>query len=216
MPLPPFPPRRFGHRLALIVVLLLTLKSLQPYVLYFPPDFASGFLVGRREAFFAGYRWAFYPHIAVGPVTLVLGTLLVSGTFRRRFPGWHRALGRVQGLIVLLGLVPSGLWMARFAAGGPAAGAGLAALALATAGSIGIGWRAALQRRFADHERWMFRTYLLLCSALVLRVGASLATAIGVTNPWYDPVAVWASWLGPLVIHEIARRIRPRRGPLTG
>lgn len=200
------------RRTAAAIVLVMAVKSLQPYADYLPPDFSSDFLMGRQRYFHGAYRWAFYPHIAAGPVTLVLGTLLVSDMFRQRFPGWHRRLGRVQGLIVLSVLVPSGLWMAPHAAGGPVAAVGLAALAVATATCMLLGWRAAVSRRFHDHARWMLRTYLLLCSAVVLRIAGTLATALGVTSLWYEPLAVWASWLGPLAVHECAIRLRPSAG----
>ncbi len=53
----------------------------------------------------------------------------------------------------------------------------------------------AIDGRFAEHRRWMWRGYLLLCSAVVLRLFGGLATVTGVTAPWFDPVANWVSWL---------------------
>jgi Predicted membrane protein (DUF2306) len=60
-----------------------------------------------------------------------------------------------------------------------------------------------MTRRFADHRRWMWRCYLLLCSAVVLRLIGGLATVTGVTAPWLDPVANWMSWLTPLAAFEL-------------
>ena len=107
---------------------------------------------------------------------------------------------------MLLAVVPSGLWMAYHAATGPLGAVGLAALAVATGVSVGLGWRAAMGRRFADHRRWMWRAYLLLSSAVVLRVIGGLATVVGVTASWFDPLAVWASWLLPLATFEAIDR----------
>ena len=50
---------------------------------YIPPDFTSDFLLGRADSFHGVYPWAFYAHIAAGPVTLLLGLALMSGTLRR-------------------------------------------------------------------------------------------------------------------------------------
>ena len=52
----------------------------------------------------------------------------------------------------------------------------------------------------------MWRCYLLLCSAVVLRLLGGLATVTGVTAIWFDPVAVWASWLLPLAAFEWRER----------
>jgi uncharacterized membrane protein len=173
---------------------------------YFPPNFSSDFLRGREGHFFGVYQWAFYTHIVAGPVSLVLGLVLLAERTRRRFPKWHRLLGRVQVGCVLLFVTPSGLWMAWYAAAGPLAGAGLATLAVVTAFCVALGARAAVKRRFAEHRRWMLRCYVLLCSAVVLRVIGGLATVAGFYAEWVDPLANWISWLVPLTAFEVYER----------
>jgi small-conductance mechanosensitive channel len=137
-----------------------------------------------------------------GPVSLFLGLILIGERSRSRFPKWHRYLGRLQVACVLLLVTPSGLWMAYYAAAGPIAAVGLAALAIVTAISVSLGARSAVKRRFADHRRWMWRCYLLLCSAVVIRLIGGLATVTGVAAPWVDPLATWLSWLLPLSAFE--------------
>jgi hypothetical protein len=205
--------------LAGLLVLKVTASIILNYVDYYPADFNSDFLRGRELYFSGRYRWAFYTHIASGPVSLVLGTILVSEWFRLRYPDWHRRLGRIQVLCVLFLVAPSGLWMAYYAAAGPVGAAGLASLAVATGLCAALGWRSAVQRRFVDHRRWMWRTYLLLCSAVVLRMIGGLATVTGLAAIWIDPLAIWVSWLTPLAIFEGMgwkerrdRRIRQTRG----
>ena len=143
-----------------------------------------------------------------GPVTLVLGLILVSDRFRLRFPQWHRTLGKTQGMVVLFLLAPSGLWMARYAQTGAVAGAGLTALAIATATCVLFGWRAAVKRRFAEHRRWMWRCFLLLCSAVVLRLIGGFVTVTGIGQEWGYPMATWVSWLGPLAVYELSGVVR--------
>ena len=82
---------------------------------YVPPNFESDFLRGRESYFSGSYHWAFYVHIASGPVALILGLILIGEQFRLSFPKWHRLLGRIQGLTVLFLVTPSGLWMAKYA-----------------------------------------------------------------------------------------------------
>jgi hypothetical protein len=187
---------------AVLLIFKVTLSVVVGYRRYFPPDFDSDFLLGREVYFWGPYCWAFYTHLAGGPTSLVLGTLLMSERFRGRWPRWHRRLGRWQVACILLLVVPSGLWMARYAATGAVAGAGLGLLAIATAVCAVLGWRTAVARRFGEHRRWMWRTYLLLCSAVVIRVIGGLATALHVDALWLYPSSAWASWLVPLALFE--------------
>ena len=187
---------------AAVLILKVTLSVVIGYRDYVPPNFDADFLLGREAYFFGAYQWAFYAHLIAGPTTLVAGTILVSDRFRRSFPHWHRRLGKFQVACVLLILVPSGLWMAPYAASGAVAGVGLALLAIFTATCATLGWRAAVARRFDEHRRWMSRTYLLLCSAVVLRAIGGLASVFQVDALWLYPLSVWVSWLLPLAVFE--------------
>ncbi|QDU44469.1 hypothetical protein Mal52_29510 [Symmachiella dynata] len=187
-------------------VVVLTLVSYRDYV---PPDFHADFLFGREPYFYGSYAWAFYVHIFAGPVTLVLGVILLSNRFRLRFPRWHRILGRVQAVCVLFFLAPSGLWMARWAMTGAMAGSSFAMLSIATGLCVALGWRAAVQRRFAVHQRWMQRCFVLLCSAVVIRVMGGLTIVTAADAPWIYPLSSWLSWTVPLLIYETLRPRKP-------
>jgi hypothetical protein len=198
---------------AVLLIVKVTLSVLIGYRDYLPPDFTSDFLLGRESYFYGPYGWAFYVHLVSGPAALVAGTILVSDRFRQWAPKWHRRLGRLQIANVLLLVAPSGFWMAGYAATGAAAGAGLAALAIATAVCAAAGWRAAVARRFVEHRRWMWRTYLLLCSAVVIRLIGGMATVMEIDAEWIYPVSCWVSWLGPVVIFESMRLVEAPRVP---
>ena len=189
--------------LTVLLIIKVTVSVILKYHDYFPANFDSDFLRGRERYFFGSYQWAFYPHIAAGPVTLLLGLLLLSERFRKRFPIWHRSLGRVQVICVLLVVAPSGLWMARHATTGSIAGTGFTLLAVATGTCVTLGWRAAVHRRFAEHRRWMWRCFLLLCSAVVLRLIGGLATVTSVDAAWIDSLSAWISWLAPVAAFEL-------------
>jgi len=188
--------------LAAILIWKVTLSVVLEYRNYVPPNFGSDFLRGREPYFWGAYGWAFYVHLAAGPPSLILGTMLVSDRFRRRAPAWHRRLGRVQAVCVLLLLTPSGLWMAHYAETGAVAAAGLGSLAIATAACVALGWRSAVGRRFAEHRRWMWRTFMFLCSAVVIRMIGGLATVAEFDAPWLYPLSTWVSWLAPLLVFE--------------
>ncbi len=194
--------------LTVLLIVKVTISVVIGYRNYFPANFESDFLRGREPYYWGAYRWAFYAHLASGPASLILGTLLIGDWLRRAAPQWHRRLGRVQGVLVLLLVVPSGLWMAYYAQTGAVAGVGLGSLAIATAVCIALGWRAAVRRQFVVHRRWMTRTFILLCSAVVIRMIGGLATVTHFDATWVYPLSAWASWLVPLLVFDVIRVLK--------
>jgi len=201
--------------LAAVLIWKVTISVVIEYRNYFPPNFDATFLLGRDAYFFGPYRWAFYLHLLSGPAALILGTILISDRFRSFAPRWHRRLGRVQGINVLLLVAPSGLWMSYYADTGALAGTGLGLLAVVTALCVALGWRAAVQRRFATHRRWMLRTFILLCSAVVIRMIGGAAMFARFEPTWLYPLSAWASWLVPLLILELFLSGRLRTASVT-
>jgi hypothetical protein len=183
----------------IVIVVVLSYRD------YMPPNFMNDFLQGRQGYFFGSYQWAFYIHITSGPMSLVLGMILLSDELRRRYSSWHRCLGRVQVACVLLLVAPSGLWMAWNAHAGFVAETGFGALAIVTAVCVALGWRSAVNRRFAEHRRWMSRCFALLFSAVVLRFIGGLATVVGAESESIYPIAAWASWVLPLLAYEVSK-----------
>jgi hypothetical protein len=75
----------------------------------------------------------------------------------------------------------------------------------------------ARRKQFDRHRRWMHRTFVLLCSAVALRLKSGVASVLEVPNPERAyVVASWCSWLVPLAAWEVAVRWRSRseRGTL--
>ena len=50
---------------------------------YFPPNFESDFLRGRKPYFWGPYHWAFFTHLISGPASLMLGAILANDRFRK-------------------------------------------------------------------------------------------------------------------------------------
>ncbi len=198
-----------------LLILRVTFAVVLNYRDYLPPNFESDFLQDREQYFWKGYHWAFYTHLASGPMSLILGMILISDRFRLKFPKWHRGLGRIQAVNVLFLVAPSGLLMAYRAMTGPIAAVGFALLAITTAACMAMGWRTAVQRRFAEHRRWMQRCFVLLCSAVVVRVIGGLLTVIDYGPAWPYQAAAWGSWLVPLAVYEFSQRSVRRAGWLA-
>jgi uncharacterized membrane protein len=198
--------------LAVALVLRVLAAILSNYPDYFPPDFDSLFLQGREATFAGAYRPAFYVHILSGPVVLLNGLILLSESVRRRYGGLHRVLGRVQVAVLLLLVLPTGVVMSRHAFGGWLSGLSFLVLSVTTGACAVAGVIHARRGRFARHRQWMVRCYVLICSAVVLRLTSGAAEVVGVSNPeGAYVVAAWASWLVPLAAYEAAERWRSRR-----
>jgi uncharacterized membrane protein len=190
-----------------VLILRVLAAILVNYPDYFPPNFDSLFLQGRELTFTGTYPWAFYVHIFSGPVVLLSGLILLSETVRRRHGGLHRWLGRAQVVVLLVLMLPSSVLMSRHAFGGWPAGLSFLLLSAATAGCAIAGVVAARRLRFAQHRRWMLRCYVLICSAVALRLISGAAGLVGVPSPeGAYVVAAWSSWLLPLAAYEIAER----------
>ncbi|MBD3675305.1 MAG: DUF2306 domain-containing protein [Planctomycetaceae bacterium] len=199
--------------LMVLLIIKVTIVVLIGYRDYFPPNFESSFLLGRQNYFWGPYSRSFYTHLLSGPPTLILGLLLMSHRFRSKYPGWHRRLGKIQVGVILLLLVPSGLWMSWYAMTGWIAGLGLAASALAVAICTIAGWKAATEKRFQTHQLWMVRCYAILLSAIVIRVLGGLATVAEWSSPGVYQFSAWFSWIFPLICVELTRIVRVARAP---
>jgi uncharacterized membrane protein len=200
--------------LAVVLILRVLATILANYPDYFPPNFDALFLLGREATFTGAYRPAFYLHIFSGPLILVNGLILLSESVRLRYGGTHRILGRVQVVVLLAVVLPSSVVMARHAFGGWPAGLSFLALSAATAGCTVAGVVHARRRRYDRHRRWMLRSYVLICSAVVLRLISGAAGLVGVPSPEAAyVVAAWSSWLVPLAAYELIERVPAHRPP---
>lgn len=198
--------------LAVVLILRVLVSILTNYVDYFPPNFDSLFLQGRETTFTGTYQPAFYVHIFSGPFVLCNGLILLSDFVRRRHPSVHRVLGRIQVAVLLLLVLPSSVVMSRHAFGGWPAGLSFLVLSAATAFCALTGVMHAWRRRYDRHRRWMLRCYILICSAVALRLISGAAGLVGVASPEEAyVVAAWGSWLLPLAAYEIALRWPPNR-----
>jgi uncharacterized membrane protein len=198
--------------LAVLLILRVLVTILANYPDYFPPNFDALFLQGREATFTGAYRPAFYIHIFSGPVVLFNGLILMSEYVRRHYAGLHRFLGRLQVVVLLLLVLPSSVLMSRHAFGGWPAGLSFLLLSAATAICAIVGVVHARRGRYDRHRPWMLRCYILICSAVALRLISGTAGLVGVPSPEAAyVVAAWSSWLLPLVAYEVVERSATQR-----
>jgi uncharacterized membrane protein len=176
---------------------LIALTSLRYFLL--SPEVAIGPPLAQR---FNEYMTPLLFHAGGGVVALSLGAWSFWGTFRNRYLGLHRWLGRVYLLAVLVGGM-AGFYMALTAFGGLPTRIGflmLAALWLTT------GAMAYLRIRQGDvraHREWMIRNYALTFSAVMLRVWLPLFLSLGYDFPEAYATVAWLSWAPNLLAAEL-------------
>ena len=198
--------------------------SLPPY-LSLDPDRSR---VPQPAALGVAHYWTLVPHVLFGSIALVTAVLQIWPWFRRRYPAGHRRLGR---LYVFGGVLPAGLTalvVGAFSPFGPIARASNVLLAVVWLACTLTGWRMARQRRFAEHRRWMIRSFALTASIITNRIwgviwGISLAPHIGTTFhgdevlfSWVvSALAAWLGWTLPLLAAEwwLERDRRPAGSP---
>jgi uncharacterized membrane protein len=195
--------------LTVVLILRVTVTILSNYPDYFPPNFDSLFLQGREATFTGFYPPAFYVHIFSAPFVLLNGLILLSDYVRRYYGAMHRFLGRTQVIVLLLFVLPSSVVMSREAFAGWLAGLSFLLLSLFTGLCAIIGVVYARRRCFEQHRCWMSRCYVLLCSAVVLRLVSGAASVLEVSNEeGAYIVAAWSSWLVPLGAYELVQMRR--------
>ncbi|MFN3149485.1 DUF2306 domain-containing protein [Bremerella sp.] len=196
------------------VVLLLSkvlVSIVAEYVNYFPPNFDAVFLLGREESFRGIYPPAFFVHIITAPIAIVLAAYLMLSGKRKTHGTWHRRLGKAQ-LFLVLGLVaPSGLIMAFWAFSGPIAGVGFGMQAIATALTVTMAARYAMQRNFPVHQRWATHCFLLLVAPLLFRIVAGILIVTDTESFTAYQLNAWLSWIVPMAAYEVVRWRKRRK-----
>ncbi|MCF7547849.1 DUF2306 domain-containing protein [Pseudonocardia sp. WMMC193] len=204
---------RIGLGVFAVVVLVFLAFSLPPYLGLDP---ARSRITPRPD--YPLHYPLLVAHIGFGTIALVTAVLQIWPWLRRTHPTAHRWVGRVYlfggvfpGGIVVLGVSP-------VSTTGLASAAGNTILALLWLGTAWAGWRAARERRFADHRRWMIRSVALTFSIVVNRVWIGVYLGLfALASPLDDATvlaagaaSVWSSWIVNLLVAEWWL-LRPKR-----
>ncbi|MGW6446630.1 DUF2306 domain-containing protein [Lentzea sp. NPDC055074] len=157
-------------------------------------------------------------HVVCASIAIITCVVQIWPWFRGRFPAWHRRIGRVY---VFAGVLPSGLaglvigYMTPY---GPVARVSNVLLALMWLTFTTLAWRAARQRRFGDHRKWMIRSFVLTLSIITNRIWGAIAfVLLSDSVPEADlpntiaGIATWTGWTIPLLASQWWLERRPRR-----
>ncbi len=146
-----------------IIIIGVAIAALFPYVTLNPADSR----VKLNTAFSLHYT-VLVLHIGFAFVALVSGLFQFHKRFRINYPAWHRALGRVYVVSVMLGGL-LGLVMTLYIESFTKAMAFLA-LSLLWLFTTWKGFRYAVKKQFDEHPVWMIRSYAITLVATSARL----------------------------------------------
>lgn len=149
------------------------------------------------------WRLLFNLHIYFGGLALLVGWSQFIKKFRDKYLGFHRVLGKVYVIAVLLSGL-SGFYIAIYAEGGWIAKLGFIGLASAWLFTTVLAYLTIKRTKINQHQKWMIRSYALTFAAVALRVwlpmfqegfGMDFLSAY-VIIAWlcWVPNLVWAEW----------------------
>lgn len=155
--------------------------------------------------------WLTFLHMTGGTAMLLLGAAnLYLATRRVAFP-LHRRIGQAYlgfGAIGTLSALIVTLTPFHKPPGSPILtniSVSLAALSISWLAFATLGWRAARNRRFDSHRDWMIRAYVLVWAFVFCRLGSRVPQLGDLGN---GEAFSWLSWVGPLIVCEIALQWR--------
>jgi len=195
-------PRRSFLFLMLVGAGLITAASLA----YFDPETLPPFVVEKLPVRFESlWLFSLRVHVAAALTAFPLCIALMTRTLQRR-AAWHRWIGRIAGMIVLVALVPSGAVLAFAAKGGAISTAGFLLSGAIVAWFMVRGVAAARRRDLVAHRRAMRHVFAQMSVAVTSR-----ALLLGFDSLGFDPdvayvVALWGPVLASAGVAEIVSR----------
>jgi uncharacterized membrane protein YozB (DUF420 family) len=174
----------------------------------FDPQY--GFLKLKQTAIETGwYLPAYYAHVLVAGIILVIGFFQVHDGFRKRFLIIHRAFGYVYVMGILFFSAPGGMVMAFFINRGP-----MVLWSFVLQCSLWVyftyeAYRYIRQRKIEMHQAMMYRSFALTLAAITLRLYIFfLSDQYNLSQSTGYATLAWLSWVPNLIVAEVIIRKR--------
>jgi hypothetical protein len=156
-------------------------------------------------------------HLAAAAFLSLAGAWQLVPQVRQRWPRLHRLTGRLYlPMAIVAGLGGAALIWLRESPASFWADVSITLNGLVIVVCAVLAWRAAVTRRFADHQAWATRLFLAVSGVWFLRVGLMAWVAIHLGKPvgignldgWFYVSWNFGSWIVPLLVYEAWRRAR--------
>jgi hypothetical protein len=204
---------RVGLSVLKIAVIILGVLLTANTLTYLNFDSEYGFLKLKQEAIESGfYLPAYYSHVLVGGLILLVGFTQFNESWRRNWRRTHRYLGAFYVFGILFFAAPGGLVMSFFIGRGPAVLSSFILQCALWFYCTAVAFKKIKQGRIDEHEEWMYRSFALTLAAVTLRVyifGASFF--IDLTQPTAYAVFAWLSWLPNIMVAQLMILLKNRK-----
>lgn len=202
----------------IVVTFLLALSLTLNTFTYLNFDPSYGFLRLKQEAVNTGwYLPAYYSHIFVGGLVLLTGFFQFHSGWRLKFPRLHRSLGIIYVFGILFFSAPGGFVMACFIDRGPIVLVSFLLQCSLWFYFTSVAYKKIRERKYHEHERWMYRSYALTLAAITLRVYIFIGSWwLDLSEPAAYGIFAWLSWVPNLVVAEgiVSKKLHmPMRNP---
>ncbi|KQK27115.1 hypothetical protein AR438_02610 [Chryseobacterium aquaticum] len=148
------------------------------------------------------YLYFFYTHVYTSIFVLLTGFLAI---LRKDFglKNFHKNAGKIYISLILLFAAPSGIYMGIFANGGFLSKLSFVILGCLWWFSTYKAFNFAQQKKFKEHEQWMWRSFALTLSAITLRMWKVIIVYLFHPNPMdvYQIIA-WLGWIPNIILIE--------------
>ena len=179
--------------------------------LYFFKDRTFGLLSSKSAELLANALWntAFYTHIILGGIALLIGWLQFSTKLRLTKLSLHRTIGKIYVVAVLMSSV-AGIGIGFFATGGLVTSAGFICLGIIWFTTTLLAYTAIRKVQIEQHRRLMIYSYAACFAAVTLRLWLPLLIMLFGDFIIAYSVVAWLSWVPNIIVANlIVRKIRP-------
>lgn len=181
--------------------ILCTAIGLYP-ALYFILDRNFALLKSKPEDLLLSPIWntAFYTHIILGGLALLIGWTQFPKAFRDRNRKIHKKIGMAYVTFAFFSSI-AGIYIGIFATGGMVSILGFLSLGIIWLSTTMMGWFTAKKHDFDSHENWMIYSYAACFAAVTLRIWLPILIALhdGQFIPAYHIVA-WLCWVPNIIV----------------
>jgi uncharacterized membrane protein len=171
---------------------------------YFSADELAPFVIEKlplpNEELWLG---ALQVHVVAASFALPACLLLLSRKVLRRFPRFHRWLGRLAATAIVFALAPSGFYLSFFAKAGFWSTVGFQLTGLITLVSMVLAVTTARKKDFVAHRRWTLHMFAQLSVAVSSRAMLFGLDAFNVEPDLAYLVALWVPVVGSALCVEL-------------
>jgi uncharacterized membrane protein len=170
-------------------------------ILYFLIDRTFGLLNTKSDTLLSDAFWnaAFYTHITMGGLALFIGWTQFSAHWRRQYLVWHRAIGKIYIVTMVLSAT-SGVYIGYFATGGIISATGFIILGIISLYTTVMAYNKIKQGRIEEHKELMVYSYAACFAAVTLRLWLPLLSLVLGDFVTAYRIVSWLCWVPNIMV----------------